>query len=98
MASIISSTFSPVSVDTHMSLSEFFTKYNPDDVAADKVVHTDTISGKSITYGGLRSQAASCAWGLRELGVEAGDVVMVILPNSVRSRAYSSSSVATGRV
>lgn len=85
MASIISSTFSPISIDTHTSLSEFFTKYNPDDVAAAKVVHVDTISGKSVTYGGLRRQAASCAWGLKKLGVQEGDVVMAVLPSSVSS-------------
>jgi 4-coumarate--CoA ligase len=81
----IQSTFCPVSVDEHISLPEFFTRYNPDDVKHDKVVHTDTISGKSLTYGGLREQAASCGWGLRNIGVKEGDVVLVVLPSCVSS-------------
>lgn len=82
-SSIIRDTFSPVSIDESLSLSEFSTRYNPDEVEADKVVHTDTISGKSITYGGLREQAARGAWGLKKLGVCEGDVVMVVLPSCV---------------
>lgn len=83
MASIIEGTFSPIFIDEKISLPEFFTRYNPDDVAHDKVVHTDTISGKSITYGGLRTSAASCAWGLKRLGVKEGDVIMAVLPSCV---------------
>jgi hypothetical protein len=86
IASIISNTFSPVFIDEHLSLPEFFTRYNPDDVEPDKLVHTDTISGKSVTYGGLRTQAASGAWGLKNLGVKEGDVVMVVLTSCVSTQ------------
>ncbi|EXJ74471.1 uncharacterized protein A1O5_02767 [Cladophialophora psammophila CBS 110553] len=59
------------------------TKYNPDSVPAEKVVHVDTIANKSLTYGGLREQAARCAWGLQHrMGIKEQDKLLVILPNS----------------
>ncbi|KAF1815701.1 amp dependent CoA ligase [Eremomyces bilateralis CBS 781.70] len=57
-------------------------RYNPDDVASDKLVHLDTISGKSLTYGGLRKRAAHCAWGLRnKLGLQVQQIMLVFAPN-----------------
>ncbi len=85
---VIVSTFAPVAVDEQISIPEFMTRYNPDDVPNDKVVHVDTITGKSITYGGLRQEAAKCAWGLRKLGLQEGDVVSVLLPNSVNHSCF----------
>ncbi|KIW77411.1 hypothetical protein Z517_09857 [Fonsecaea pedrosoi CBS 271.37] len=67
----------------NITIPELMTKYNPDSVPADKVVHVDTIANKSITYGGLRKQAARCAWGLQhKLGLKEQDRLLVILPNS----------------
>ena len=61
------------------------TRYNPDGVPADKVVHIDTIANKSLTYGGLREQAGRCAWGLKNrMGMREEDRLLVMVPNSVR--------------
>lgn len=58
------------------------TKYNPDSVPASKLVHTDIISGKELTYGGLRTKAAKCAWGLqKKLGLKEGSILLVMAPN-----------------
>jgi len=80
------STYGPLlSVPDDLSIPQFMTKYNPDNVSRDKVVHTDTISGKTLTYGGLRVDAAKCAWGLRhKLGLREGDIISLLCPNSVR--------------
>lgn len=79
--------FCPLGLDDKITIPILMTKYNPDSVAADKVVHVDTIANKSITYGGLREQAASCAWGLKhKLGLKEQDRLLVMVPNSVRRR------------
>lgn len=79
----------PFAFNNEISISEFMTRYNPDDVPNNKIVHVDTITGKSITYGGLRQQAAKCAWGLRKIGLQEGDVVSLVLPNSVNGPRLS---------
>lgn len=79
---ILTSTFTPLQVDPNTTISELITKYNPDHVLPDKIVHEDTILGKTLTYGGLRNDASRCAWGLRQLGLKEGDVVCVVVPNS----------------
>lgn len=79
---IITSTFTPLQVDDNITIPELITKYNPDHVLPDKIVHEDTISGKKLTYGGLRNDAARCAWGLLQQGLKEGDVVCVVVPNS----------------
>jgi 4-coumarate--CoA ligase len=79
---IITSTFTPLAFSPNLTIPELITKYNPDHVLPEKVVHEDTISGKTLTYGGLRLDAARCAWGLQQLGLQEGDVVCVIIPNS----------------
>lgn len=79
---IMTSTFVPMHVDDNLTIPELITKYNPDHVRLDKVVHEDTLTGKTLTYGGLREDAARCAWGLQRLGLKEGDVVCVIMPNS----------------
>ena len=76
--------FSPLGLDESVTIPILMTKYNPDSVAADKVVHVDTIANKSLTYGGLREQAAKCAWGLKnKLGMKEQDRLLVVAPNSV---------------
>lgn len=83
-SSIMRGPFCPVGFDDTITIPQFMTKYNPDLCPADKVVHIDTIANKSLTYGGLREQAAKCAWGLKHrLGLKEGDRLMVIVPNSV---------------
>jgi 4-coumarate--CoA ligase len=66
----------------NLSLPQFMTQFNPDNVHNDKVVHTDTISGKEITYGSLRQKASQCSWGLRALGLAEGQRLLAIVPNS----------------
>ncbi|KAF2794516.1 acyl-CoA synthetases/AMP-acid ligases II [Melanomma pulvis-pyrius CBS 109.77] len=69
---------------TNISLSQFLTDYNPDAVTRDKVILEDDWSGRSLTYGSLRSKAAEHAWSLRErYGLKAGDMVAISAPNSV---------------
>jgi hypothetical protein len=76
--------FCPLGLDDKLTISRLMTEYNPDSVPDDKVVHVDAVAGKSLTYGGLRRQAGRCAWGLKNvLGVQEGDVVLVVAPNSV---------------
>jgi 4-coumarate--CoA ligase len=74
----------PTSLSDNISISEFFTRYNPDEVEADKVVLTDATFTRTITYGGLRLQSAACAYGLRHIfGLKEQNVCLVILPNCV---------------
>jgi 4-coumarate--CoA ligase len=79
---IMTSGFLPLQLDDKISIPQFMTRYNPDNVPASKPVHTDTLTNKTITYGGLRDLAAKCAWGLQQkLGVKEGDIILVIVPN-----------------
>ncbi len=76
--------FGPLGLDESVTIPRLMTKYNPDSVPSDKVVHVDTIANKSLTYGGLREQAAKCAWGLKhKLGMKEQDRLLVMVPNSV---------------
>jgi 4-coumarate--CoA ligase len=76
--------FAPLGLDESLTIPLLMTRYNPDNVPADKVVHIDTIANKSLTYGGLREQAARCAYGLKhKLGMKYQDRLMVMVPNSV---------------
>ncbi|KIX93072.1 uncharacterized protein Z520_11129 [Fonsecaea multimorphosa CBS 102226] len=82
-AHIMTGPFCPPAPDDKITIPLLMTKYNPDSVPADKVVHLDTIANKSLTYGGLREQAARCAWGLQyRMGMKEQDKLLVILPNS----------------
>jgi 4-coumarate--CoA ligase len=75
----------PLFLEDNISIPQFMTKYNPDNVSHDKIVHIDTISGKALTYGGLRTEAAKCAWGLRHiLHFKEGAVLALLCPSSVR--------------
>lgn len=76
----------PIHDATDLSISQFMTNYNPDDVPASKVVHTDTFSDDTVTYGSLRKQAGQAAWGLqRKLALQPGDALLALVNNSVRS-------------
>jgi long-subunit acyl-CoA synthetase (AMP-forming) len=82
---IIRSKFAPVSIPDDISIPQFFTQYNPDNVPNKKVVHLDLIKGKEITYGGLRETAGRASWGLQKsLGLRPGNVVCVLAQNSVK--------------
>jgi 4-coumarate--CoA ligase len=82
--SLITNDRVPTFLSDSLSVSEFFTRYNPDEVAADKVVLEDATFPKKITYGGLREQAAASAYGLRhKFGLEEQGVCLAILPNCV---------------
>lgn len=81
---IFKSKFTPVFIEDNISIPQFFTRYNPDNVPNDKVVHVDLIKGKEITYGGLRETAGRASWGLQKnLGLQPGNVVCVLAQNSV---------------
>jgi 4-coumarate--CoA ligase len=81
---IVRSTYPPVEINDEISLPQFMTRYNPDNVKNDKVVHVDLIKGKHLTYGGLRQSAGRASWGLmRKLGLKPGNVVCVLVQNSV---------------
>src|ERR1700744_3843055 len=80
----MTSPFCPLGLDESITIPILMTKYNPDSVPASKIVHVDTIANKSLTYGGLREEAARCAWGLKHrVGMREQDRLLVIVPNSV---------------
>lgn len=83
---LYSSPVIPIHDATDLSISQFMTRYNPDEVPASKVVHTDTFSDETITYGSLREQAGHAAWGLQKrLGLQPGDTLLALVNNSVRA-------------
>ncbi|KAF2703992.1 putative amp dependent CoA ligase [Pleomassaria siparia CBS 279.74] len=80
---ITRSTYPPVNISDDISIPQFFTRYNPDNVKKSKVVHVDLIKEKELTYGGLRESAGRASWGLKKrVGLRAGDVVCVLVQNS----------------
>jgi acyl-coenzyme A synthetase/AMP-(fatty) acid ligase len=82
--SLYSSPVIPIHDATDLSISQFMTRYNPDEVHASKVVHTDTFSDETITYSSLREQASHAAWGLQKrLGLQPGDTLLALVNNSV---------------
>ncbi|PIA40057.1 hypothetical protein AQUCO_02500046v1 [Aquilegia coerulea] len=72
---------SPVLPQTpHLSLPSFlFSQLSPD--ALLKPAFIDAKSGKSISYGELRSLTNTVAHVLHSLGIKKGDVVLVVAPN-----------------
>lgn len=76
----------PTDTTTNLSIAQFMTQYNPDEVQADKVVHVDPFSTQPITYGSLRKDAARAAWGLRNWGLQPGNVLMALVTNSVSAQ------------
>jgi 4-coumarate--CoA ligase len=82
-AHIYNSDYPEVEIPSSISIAEFVSTYNPDGVAGDKVINTDTLTGKSLTYAGLRSEASKCAHGLRHLlGLEIQSTLLIICPNA----------------
>ncbi|KAL2820322.1 hypothetical protein BJX63DRAFT_444603 [Aspergillus granulosus] len=80
---VYTSPFAPFSDITNLSIPQFMTRYNPDGVPTDKVVHMDSFTSEHLTYGSLREKASRAAWGLRyRLGVRQGDAVLAIVTNS----------------
>ncbi|KAK5044471.1 hypothetical protein LTR84_010752 [Exophiala bonariae] len=80
---VLVSTYPPINTSDDQSVAQLINNYNPDNVPDDKIIHTDSLSNKSISFGGLREQAARCAWGLvHKLKLEEGKRVLAILPNS----------------
>lgn len=83
--SVYSSPVIPMHDATDLSISQFMTQYNPDDVPPSKIVHTDTCSTDPITYGSLREQSGQAAWGLqRKLAFQPGNTLLALVNNSVR--------------
>ncbi|KAJ5174936.1 AMP dependent CoA ligase [Penicillium canariense] len=73
----------PIHDATDLSIPQLMMQYNPDEVQASKVVHTDTFSDDTITYGSLREQAGHAAWGLQnKLGLQPGDTLLALVNNS----------------
>lgn len=80
---VLISRYPPVNASDDLSIAQLMNNYNPDNVPKSKVVHTDVLLNKSLTYGELREQAARCAWGLqRKLKLQEGAKVLTILRNS----------------
>ncbi|KAF2659279.1 amp dependent CoA ligase [Lophiostoma macrostomum CBS 122681] len=80
---IIRSRYAPVSISDDITIPQFMTRYNPDNVKDDKVVHVDLLSQGHLTYGGLRRAAAKAAWGLvHNLCLGHGDTVCIVAQNS----------------
>lgn len=80
----------PIHDATDLSIPQFMTCYNPDEVSASKIVHTDTFSGDAITYGSLRDGAGRAAWGLQSrLGLQPGDTLLALVNNSVRESLHN---------
>ncbi|KAF2837367.1 acyl-CoA synthetases/AMP-acid ligases II [Patellaria atrata CBS 101060] len=76
--------YPPPHVPTDVSISQYLEIYNPDFVANDKIIFEDDWTGRKLTYGSLRKEAAKGAWGLKYLfGIQEGDVVGICAFNSV---------------
>lgn len=81
---IYTSNYAPLPpLQENLSLSEFIADYTPDNVPQSKPVHIDTLTGKSLTYGSLRSLAATYAHGLRHVfNLSPGSTLIAMGPNS----------------
>lgn len=73
-------------VPPHLSLPQLLQKYNPEDVPHSKVILEDlSPGGRQVTYGELRSEAATAAtYFTTVLGLKAGDTVAIYASNSVQ--------------
>ncbi|KAJ5808013.1 hypothetical protein N7474_009282 [Penicillium riverlandense] len=56
---------------------------NPYNVSHDRKIFIDAISGRFHTYDDVLQRTRSLASGLRQLGVQAGDTVAMMCPNSI---------------
>ncbi|KAF2651222.1 acyl-CoA synthetases/AMP-acid ligases II [Lophiostoma macrostomum CBS 122681] len=76
--------YPPTQIPTNISVSQLLQLYNPDDVAGDKVVCEDDWTGKSLSYAGIREDAAKGAFALKHIvGLQEGDSICISSPNSV---------------
>lgn len=82
---IYESPYGSPNIPTDVSLSQFLSKVNPDDAPGDKTIISDFHDAKhTLTFSGLREQAACCATGLGNLlNLKEGDVVCLWGLNSV---------------
>ncbi|OQD78984.1 hypothetical protein PENANT_c068G06345 [Penicillium antarcticum] len=73
----------PIHDGTDLSIPQFMTQFNPDEVSGSKIVHVETFSKEAITYGSLRDQAGRAGWGLQtKLGLLPGDTLLALVNNS----------------
>ncbi|CAL5872765.1 uncharacterized protein PFLUO_LOCUS7034 [Penicillium psychrofluorescens] len=56
---------------------------NPYNVSRDRTIFIDAVSGRSHTYDDVLQRTRSLASGLRQLGVQTGDTVAMMCPNSI---------------
>lgn len=81
---IYESPFPDIYVPNDLSYSQFICSRNPDDVAEGKVIYADLEEPHaSVTYAGLRQDAAKHAAWLRNQGLKPGDTVAMYATNSV---------------
>lgn len=84
------SEYPPPHIPTNVSVSQLLHLYNPDDTEGSKVICEDDWTGKSITFAGVREEAAKGAFGLKHMiDFNEGDVVCICAPNSVNKPYYS---------
>lgn len=82
MAVITSNT--TVHLRTDRSITQLMME-NASNTDPTKVISEDTLTGKTLTYGGLRSDAFKAAHSLRHpYGISTGDVVTIISRSTVR--------------
>jgi len=90
---IYESPYPDVLVLTDISFQQFLARYNPDDVAGDKVVLEDLEEPHDrLTYAGARRDAASHAAWLHANGLKPGDAVAIYASKSV---AWAKAAYAT---
>jgi acyl-coenzyme A synthetase/AMP-(fatty) acid ligase len=82
---IYESTHPDIHVPTNLSVHQFLTRYNTEDTPRDKVILEDLESGgRTLTYGGLRDEAAlGAGYLVGALGLLPKDTVAIYAPNSV---------------
>ena len=82
---IYRSNYGPASsVPTDISISQFLERYNPDDAPDDQIILEGIGNNRTISYRGLREDAARAAWTFKQnLGLRDEDTVYVCAPNSI---------------
>jgi len=95
---IYTSPYPDVHVPTNISVSSYLTQSNPDDVPPEKTILSDfDTSGRSISYGELRRDAARGAFWLKAaFGLKPGDVVCIYGTNSVSWVLLAHSTIWAG--
>jgi len=97
---IYESCYGPLNVPTDISVAQFLTKYNPDEVPAEKILMSDfDFPNRTLTHAGLREQAARCATGLfNVMNAKEGDVICIWGFNSVNWALLAHSIMWTGAI